>query len=87
MYQFQYLSIAQLSIKFIAKYDSLIEYRFEEQALTVDICRQVLSILEASKVTFYDAAHHAVALTRSATFLTADEVYVRKTAQIGHIMI
>ena len=67
--------------------DLLLEYHFEEQALTADICRQAFSIMEACNVTFYDAAYHAVALTRSATLLTADEIYVRKTAQIGHIMI
>ena len=65
----------------------LLEYRIEEQALTAEICRQTFSIMKACKVTFYDAAYHAVALARSATFLTADEVYVHKTGQIGHVMI
>lgn len=64
----------------------LLEYRIEEQALTAEICRQAFSIMEACMVTFYDAAYHAVALARNSTLLTADEVYVRKTAQIGHIM-
>lgn len=64
----------------------LLEYRFEEQVMTAEICRQIFSIMVACKVTFYDAAYHAVALNRGATLLTADEAYVRKTNQIGHIM-
>ncbi len=65
----------------------LVEYHFEEQLMNTEICRLIFSIMDDCKVTFYDAAYHAVALIRSATLLTADEAYVRKTDQLGQVML
>ncbi len=65
----------------------LLEYHFEEQAMSVEICSLIFSIMNNCKVTFYDAAYHAVALIRCATLLTADEAYVRKTNQLGQVML
>lgn len=65
----------------------LLDYNFEEQAMSAEICRLAFSIMNDCRVTFYDAAYHAVALTRSATFLTADETYVRKASHLGQVML
>jgi len=65
----------------------LLEYHFEEQAMNTEICQLIFSIMDDCKVTFYDAAYHAVALTRSATLLTADETYVHKANQLGQVML
>lgn len=36
-------------------------------------------------VTFYDAAYHALAIQEAGVFVTADERYLQKTAELGHI--
>jgi predicted nucleic acid-binding protein len=65
----------------------LLEYHFEEQAMSVEICSLIFSIMNDCKVTFYDAAYHAVALIRRATLLTADEAYVCKANHLGQVML
>lgn len=65
----------------------LLDYNFEEQKMTAEICNLAFSIMDDCKVTFYDAAYHAVALTRSAIYLTADEAYVKKANQFGRVML
>ena len=40
-----------------------------------------------SKTSFYDAAYHALAITQSATFVTADEKYVRKSNYSSHLCL
>jgi len=45
----------------------LLEYHFEEQAMNTEICKLFFSIIVDYKVTLYDTAYHAVALTRGAT--------------------
>ncbi len=65
----------------------LLDYQFEEQAMNTEICRLIFSIMDDCKVTFYDAAYHAVALICGATLLTADEAYVRKANQLGQVML
>ena len=48
--------------------------------IAVDLVRQ-------SKISFYDAAYHALAVTQSGTFVTADEKYVRKSKYISHVCL
>lgn len=48
--------------------------------IAVDLVRQ-------SKVSFYDAAYHALAVAHSATFITADEKYVRKLKYGAHVRL
>ena len=36
------------------------------------------------KVTFYDAAYHALAINSGGVFLTSDAAYLRKTQRAGH---
>ncbi|MDZ4132265.1 MAG: hypothetical protein U1E11_03940 [Dethiobacteria bacterium] len=55
--------------------------------MNIEICQLIFSIMDDCKVTFYDAAYHAVALTRSATLLTADEAYMHKASQLGQVML
>jgi predicted nucleic acid-binding protein len=37
-------------------------------------------------VTFYDASYHAVALKAGGTFVTADDAYVRRAGNAGHVL-
>jgi predicted nucleic acid-binding protein len=55
--------------------------------MNTEICQLIFSIMDDCKVTFYDAAYHAVALTCKATLITADEAYVRKANQLGQVML
>jgi predicted nucleic acid-binding protein len=47
----------------------------------------ILGLMRDCKVTFYDAAYHALALHLGGTMLTADRAYVRKTARAGHVTL
>ena len=62
----------------------LVGYRIDEEP-AAGIYEKSLELMKAYKVTFYDAAYHAVAITRSGTMVTADDVYYRKTSALGHV--
>jgi predicted nucleic acid-binding protein len=46
-----------------------------------------VDFVSRSKVSFYDAAYHALAVTQSAVFVTADEKYVRKLKYSSHVCL
>ena len=62
----------------------LVEYGFEEESPET-IADKAFELMKTFKVTFYDAAYHAVAIKRSGMMITADEVYHRKTSRAGHV--
>ena len=62
----------------------LIDYRIEEEEPRT-IYKKTFELMKAYKVTFYDAAYHAVAILRSGTMVTADDTYVRKTFKAGNV--
>jgi len=39
------------------------------------------------KISFYDAAYHALAMHKEGTFVTADEQYYKTTKKEGHILL
>jgi predicted nucleic acid-binding protein len=45
----------------------------------------IYRLMKKYKVTFYDAAYHALAISLGGTFLTADHAYVRKASRAGHV--
>jgi predicted nucleic acid-binding protein len=45
----------------------------------------IVALMREYKVTFYDAAYHALAIRRRGTMITADRAYVRKAARAGHV--
>lgn len=47
----------------------------------------IVSLMRTHKVTFYDAAYHALAIHRRGTMLTADRAYVKKAANAGHLKL
>jgi len=61
-------------------------YRFEEAEMTPELFRAAFGLMKDFRVTFYDAAYHAVALLRKGVFVTADEAYCRKTAGRGNVV-
>lgn len=49
--------------------------------------REIFRLMKDFKVTFYDAAYHALAIHRGGLMVTADEAYVRKTIRAGHVVL
>ena len=47
----------------------------------------IVSLMRAHRVTFYDAAYHALAIRSRGTMLTADRAYVRKAGRAGHVAL
>ena len=64
----------------------LADYRFEEEPPGT-IYKKTFELMKTFKVTFYDAAYHAVAISRSGTMITADDTYYRKTSRAGHVEV
>lgn len=46
-----------------------------------------LRLVREFKVTFYDAAYHALAIRQRGTMVTADGAYASKTARAGHVVL
>jgi predicted nucleic acid-binding protein len=47
----------------------------------------IVRLMRDHKVTFYDAAYHALAIHQRGTMLTADRAYVTKAARAGHVTL
>jgi predicted nucleic acid-binding protein len=61
----------------------LIDYRITEAPVTPVIANRTLAIMSGSRVTFYDAVYHAMALERRGTLVTADAAYMKKAGKLG----
>ena len=64
---------------------ALLELSLEEQDPD-QILDLSFELMETLRVTFYDAAYHATAIRRNGTLITADDVYFRKAAPLGHVI-
>src|SRR5262249_39571245 len=64
----------------------LLGYGFEEES-PQDIYEKTFELIKTFRVTFYDAAYHAVAIKHSGTLITADDRYYRKTSRAGHVAL
>jgi predicted nucleic acid-binding protein len=62
----------------------LLGYGFEEEPHE-EIFAKSFELMKTFKVTFYDAAYHAVAIKRAGLMITADDQYLRKTSSAGHV--
>ena len=47
----------------------------------------IVRLMREHRVTFYDAAYHALAIRHRGTMLTADRAYVKKAARAGHVTL
>jgi predicted nucleic acid-binding protein len=65
----------------------LLGYRFPEAKTDAPLVAAILEIMRTCNVTFYDAAYHAVAMGAGGSFVTADEVYFRKTGGVGQVIL
>ena len=64
----------------------LTQYGFEEEPAE-NVYKKAFDLMKRFRVTFYDAAYHSVAITRSGTMITADDMYYGKTSRAGHIAL
>ncbi len=46
-----------------------------------------VNLVRQSKISFYDAAYHALAVAQSATLVTADEKYAHKSKYFSHVCL
>ena len=47
----------------------------------------IVGLMRDHRVTFYDAAYHALAIRHRGTMLTADRAYVKKAGRAGHVTL
>lgn len=47
----------------------------------------IVRLMREHKVTFYDAAYHALAILHRGTMVTSDRDYVKKAGRAGHVML
>lgn len=64
----------------------LLDYRFPEARTDAGHLLTSLDLMRRHAVTFYDASYHAVALKAGGTFVTADDAYVRRAGDAGHVV-
>jgi len=57
-----------------------------EQAMTPAWQSRILDLAARYRVTFYDAAYHALAIVREGVFVTADEKYLQAVTGEPHVM-
>ena len=65
----------------------LVDFQMTEARLDSRWRRRTVDLAAEYGVTFYDAAYHALALLRPGVFVTADERYVRRTADAGNLTL
>jgi predicted nucleic acid-binding protein len=64
---------------------SLVDFGLTEALLDARWRTRTVALAVTYEVAFYDAAYHAVALSRGGVFVTADERYVRRAASAGRV--
>jgi len=69
-------------------FSQLLLARMDEYSLTLSLTSLATKIVQKHhKVSFYDAAYHALAIKLGGTFVTADEKYFEKTKKLKHIAL
>lgn len=59
-----------------------------ERFLSLSVINFALELMRKyKKITFYDAAYHAIAILENGTFVTADEKYYKTAKDAGSIML
>lgn len=71
-----------------SKYSNFKMLQLTGVMLTLELSHTAFEIMKKCPgVTFYDASYHALALSKSGIFLTADKKYYDKAKKLGHIML
>jgi predicted nucleic acid-binding protein len=67
--------------------ESLIAFGIPEGNAGEPWRKQAVTLVRDYRVTFYDAAYHALALVERGTFITADKKYFAKAKQAGAVAL
>lgn len=67
--------------------NTFIAFDLEESEPSQHWLDQVLTLTRDYRVTFYDAAYHALAIIQNGVFVTADADYVRKAGMAGAVIL
>ncbi|MBI2560642.1 MAG: hypothetical protein HYW14_05875, partial [Planctomycetes bacterium] len=62
-------------------------YKFTEVKVTESLLNIILALVREKRVTFYDAAYHAIAIKEKGRFITADKDYFAKAKDRGYIQL
>ena len=65
---------------------SLMKFGLTEAAPSAAWLAAALELTRNYEVTFYDAAYHALAITRNGVFVTADDRYANRMAEEGTVV-
>ena len=83
-----YLSRNFDSVTATSFYSHFKSYKFQYYDLNLKITKLAFEIIEKfSKISFYDASYHALAISENATFVTCDKKYYEKTKKLGHVIL
>ena len=69
----------------LALLESLVDFGIPEGGAGEQWRKQAVTLARDYRVTFYDAAYHALALVERGTFVTADEKYFAKAKGAGAV--
>lgn len=67
--------------------EKLLQYEFPEIKITTPLLSLMIELTQKKKVTFYDAAYHAIAIMEKGKFVTFDKEYYNRTKDIGYIQL
>ncbi len=65
---------------------AMMQFGLEEAPPSVPWLAAALDLTRTHRVTFYDAAYHALAITRKGLFVTADERYAHQMPRDGSVV-
>lgn len=65
---------------------AMMKFGLEEAAPSASWMDTALELTRTHRVTFYDAAYHALAISRKGVFVTADVRYAHQMAQNGSVV-
>ena len=67
--------------------EALLGYEFPEAALDRAYCLAVLDFMkDVTRVSFYDASYHVLAIRAGGVYVTADEAYVERAGRRRHVV-
>lgn len=67
--------------------EKLLQYEFPEIEISGALLSIMIELTQSKRVTFYDAAYHAIAILEKGKFVTFDKEYYNKAKAKGHIQL
>lgn len=67
--------------------EKLLQYEFPEIKISGTLLSVMIDLTRSNKVTFYDAAYHAIAIREKGKFVTFDKEYYNKAKDKGYVQL